>query len=270
MLLPNKVSKSNDKLINLNEISEITEETTGNNNNNNNNNDNIYSGSCCSSSKNNQQNLSPSPQNRNKKSRANKVLISKNSLYMEKVLFFVDNLQKTNNFSQKFEDEFSVLNLEKNGVQQFEKKYVVPPNYMNLKSNEIIEKNKSFKKLEKKNGKVNLFEIFSNETLDNYNKDRLMVNDLDLKEKYFNNGLLNAKNKQMNNVNVNNSNNSFNNNKQQQHYLNTSLNNNNNNYNSNFNSNKKILNNSHQIYNHSGENSSFDRNYGKNKSFESS
>lgn len=249
MLQLKKNSKSNNKLINLNDIDELTEETTGNNIINDKNKD-YYDNKNTSISNEKKHKLSRSPKYKRKKSENNKVLISKNSLYMEKVLFFVDNLQKkTNKISQKFEDEFLVLKSEKNGAQQFEKKYIVPPNYINLKSNEIIEKNKSFKKLEKTNGKVKLFEIFSNETLDNYNKDRHMVNDLDLKEKFFYNAYLNPKNLKTNNVNVNsNSNNSFNYYNKQK-YLNTSLNN------------KQNLNNSHQIYNYGVNNGSFESKY---------
>jgi hypothetical protein len=86
------------------------------------------------------------------------------------------------------------------------------------------------------NGRVKLFDIFSNDTLDNYNKDRLMANDLDLKEIYYKESNFNPK--------MRNNNNSFNlNNK---HYvLNTSLNN-------------KNLNNSHQIRNNSNR---FDKSY---------
>lgn len=211
-----KPSQSNNKLINLNQINELTEDTLGN----------------------------MSPRSKRKKS-DNNIVISKNSLYMEKVLMFVDNLQKSNKVSPNFEEEFVVLKSdEEKGFQEFEKKYLIPPNYLNLKSNEIIEKNKSFKNLEKTNGKVRLFDIFSNETLENYNRDRLMANDLDLKDKYFKNANLNSKNK-FNNNSFNLYNKNYN--------LNTSLNN-------------KNLNNSHQIYNNFP---AIDRSYGEYKIFES-
>lgn len=211
-----KISQSSNKLI---QISELTEDTIGNKN-------------------------STSPKNRRKRTE-NNVVISKNSLYMEKVLFFVDNLEKTNKLSPKFEDEFVVLNENADkGTTEFEKKYIVPPNYINLKSKEIIEKNKSLKKVEKKkNGSISLFDIFSNETLDNYNRDKQMVNDIYLKDKYFNNNNLNPKVK-FNNNSFNLYNKNYN--------LNTSLNN-------------KYLNNSHQINNYG----SMDNTYGEYKIFES-
>lgn len=245
MLRLKEISKSNTKLINFNHISQITEETQESNTHINPNNESI--------NKNNK----ISKRKSRKKSENNNVLISKNSLYMEKVLFFVDNMQKTNNSSPKFEDEFLVLKSDKNGEQKFEKKYIVPPNYINLKSNEIIAKNKSYKKLEKANGKVKLFEIFSNETLDNYNKDRLMVNDLDLKEKFIANAQMNAKNRLNGFDNKNNSFNISN----KHNYLNTSLNNNNNN--------RKNLNNFSNKHNNNNNISSFDMNYSEKNYLES-
>lgn len=235
-----KISQTNTKLVNLNQISEMTEETTGPNNNHNNS-------PTTNKNRNDNKKQSRSPISKRKESENNKVLISRNSLYMEKLLFYMDSLQKANNIPQKFEDEFLVLKSEKNGMQEYEKKYLIPPNYLSLKSSEIIEKNKSFKRLEKANGQVKLFEIFSNETLDNYNKDLLMVNDLDLKEKYFKDA---------------NNNYSFNTYNKQPHYLNTSLNNNDI-------KNKMYLNNSHQISNYKIGNASFDGNHADYKVYES-
>ncbi len=200
--------QSNKKILDLNQINELTEDTI----------------------------VNSSPRSKKKRGE-NSIVISKNDLYMEKVLMYVDNYQKSKKSSPNFEDEFAVLKSDKEkGFHEFEKKFLIPPNYINLKSNEIIEKNKSFKKLDIMNGRVKLFDIFSNDTLDNYNKDRLMANDLDLKEIYYKESNFNPK--------MRNNNNSFNlNNK---HYvLNTSLNN-------------KNLNNSHQIRNNSNR---FDKSY---------
>lgn len=123
----------------------------------------------------------------------NLTTILTNSLYMEKLLFLIQSYTKAKqnnnvNNSRNFEEEFTPLHKDgENSSLNFEKKYLIPPKYSDLKSDDIIERNKSYKKLYKKDGRINLFEVFSNETLQNYNNDqKLLNNNLDLKVKFKN------------------------------------------------------------------------------------
>ena len=105
---------------------------------------------------------------------------------MEKMLFFIENFEKSET-NLDLEYDYIKIN-DKIDLQSIEKKFIVPPKYSNLLSNEFIDKNKSIKIINKNiHGDVKLYEVFGNETLEDYHKDILMVNNFDLKNIIYEN-----------------------------------------------------------------------------------